>query len=97
MWNRTANGKVAVSSIRPDRIARSFMAIAGGSVFGVREGSWKYIYDATNREESLFDLTTDPKEQHDLSATEAVRAKRLHQRVAAWVTFEDAFLWGREN
>ena len=74
-----------------------FLAIAGGDVFGVREGDWKYIYDVTSARESLFDLGTDPIEQRDLAKSESERAKRLRQRVAAWVTFEDAFLWGREN
>ena len=74
-----------------------FMAIAGGDIFGVRDGDWKYIYDVTSARESLFNLATDPTEQHDLRANEAERAKNLRQHVAAWVTFEDAFLWGKEN
>ncbi len=74
-----------------------FMAIAGGDIFGVREGDWKYIYDVTSARESLFNLASDPTEQHDVLANETERAKNLRQRVAAWVTFEDAFLWGKEN
>ena len=46
---------------RPDRAF--LMAIAGGDVFGVRDGRWKYIYDVTSAEESLFDLSADPAEQ----------------------------------
>ena len=80
---------------RPDRAF--FMAIAGGDVFGVRDGEWKYIYDVTSGHESLFQLGNDPEEQHDVVGNEPERAKRMRQRVAAWVTFEDAFLWGREN
>ncbi len=74
-----------------------FLAIAGGDLFGVREDNWKYIYDVTSARESLFNLAADPTEQSDLAKSEPERAKRLRQRVAAWVTFEDAFLWGREN
>ena len=74
-----------------------FLAIAGGDVFGVRDEEWKYVYDVTSGRESLFNLGGDPDEQRDLAATEPERANRLRQRVAAWVTFEDAFLWGREN
>ncbi|MEP6809663.1 MAG: sulfatase [Chthoniobacterales bacterium] len=82
----------------PARPPRAFfMAIAGGSVFGVREGDWKYIYDVTTGRESLFNLRNDPKEQRDLSAQEAARMKPLRERVAAWVSFEEAFLWGRKN
>ncbi|HEX8616078.1 MAG TPA: sulfatase, partial [Thermoanaerobaculia bacterium] len=74
-----------------------FMAIAGGDIFGVREGDWKYIYDVTSARESLFNLRLDPDEQHDFAKGEPERAAQLRQRVAAWVEFEDAFLWGREN
>jgi phosphoglycerol transferase MdoB-like AlkP superfamily enzyme len=74
-----------------------FMAIAGGDVFGVRDDDWKYFYDVTSGQESLFNLRTDPREQQNVVAQEAERARELRQRVAAWVTFEDAFLWGREN
>lgn len=82
----------------PARPERAYlMAIAGGNIFGVREGEWKYIYDVTSGRESLFNLTADPQEQRDVSAQEPERARTLRQRVAAWVTFEDAFLWGREN
>ena len=73
------------------------MAIAGGDVFGVRDGRWKYIYDVTTSEELLFDLTADPTEQRDVAAREPQVSLELRRRVAAWVAFEDAFLWGREN
>ena len=73
------------------------MAIAGGDLFGVREGDWKYIYDVTSEGESLFNLTTDPQEQHNLAPTETARSAEMRRRIAAWVTFEDAYLWGREN
>ena len=82
----------------PDRPPRAyFMAIAGGDIFGVREGDWKYVYDVASGRESLFNLRLDPEEQHDFAAGEPEQSRRLRQRVAAWVTFEDAFLQGREN
>ena len=80
---------------RPERAY--FMAIAGGDIFGVREGDWKYIYDVTSARESLFNLRLDPDEQHDFAKGEPERAAQLRERVAAWVEFEDAFLWGHEN
>ncbi|MFN2509501.1 MAG: sulfatase [Chthoniobacterales bacterium] len=88
-------GHSLFASQRPARAY--FMAIAGGDVFGVREGDWKYIYDVTTGQESLFHLASDPNEQRNLATREPERAKQLRQRVAAWVTFEDAFLQGREN
>lgn len=74
-----------------------FMAIAGGDLFGVREGDWKYIYDVTSGREMLFNLPADPHEQRNVAADEPARCTDLRKRVAAWVTFEDAYLWGREN
>ncbi|MFL6568050.1 MAG: sulfatase-like hydrolase/transferase [Chthoniobacterales bacterium] len=74
-----------------------FMAIAGGDVFGVREADWKYIYDVTSGSESLFNLRDDPNEVRNVVSGQPDRAKQLRERAAAWVTFEDAFLWSREN
>ena len=73
------------------------MAIGGGDIFGVREAGWKYMYDVTSGRELLFNLQLDPNEQRDLSAAEAGRALQLRRRVAAWVTFEEAFLWNHED
>jgi hypothetical protein len=73
------------------------MAIAGGDVFGVREGDSKYIFDVTSGRESLFDLAADPTEQNNTAATQPERCLELRRRLAAWVSFEDAYLWGREN
>jgi arylsulfatase A-like enzyme len=77
---------------RPERAF--FMATAGGNVFGLREADWKYMYDVTSGNESLFNLATDPKELRNLSGSEPGRAREMRERVAAWVTFEDAYLWG---
>jgi lipoteichoic acid synthase len=86
------------SMFDPARPSRVFlMAVAGGDVFGVRDEKWKYFYDVTSARESLFDLTADPDEQIDVAAREPAVCLQLRQRVAAWVTFEDAFLWGKEN
>ena len=80
---------------RPKRVF--LMAVAGGDVFGLRDENWKYFYDVTSARESLFDLAADPNEHTDLAAREPAICLQLRQRVAAWVTFEDAFLWGKEN
>lgn len=74
-----------------------FIAIGGGDIFGIREGEWKYFYDVTSGRESLFNLNRDPQEQTDLSGAEPGKCAELRRRVAAWVTFEDAFLQGRER
>ncbi|HSH38111.1 MAG TPA: sulfatase-like hydrolase/transferase [Chthoniobacterales bacterium] len=80
---------------RPNRVF--LMAVAGGDIFGVRDEQWKYFYDVTSARESLFDLGADPNEQIDIATREPAVSLQLRQRVAAWVTFEDAFLWGKEN
>lgn len=74
-----------------------FFAIAGGHIFGLRDGEWKYSYDVASGREFLFNLANDPKEQRNLAAAEAERAKTLRERIAAWVTFEDALLMGRDK
>jgi arylsulfatase A-like enzyme len=80
---------------RPNRAF--FMGIAGGDSFGLREAQWKYVYDVTSGQETLFDLSSDRDERHDAAPAQKDLCLRLRQRVAAWVTFEDAYLWGREN
>ena len=82
----------------PGRPNRAFlMAIAGGDVFGIRDGDWKYIYDVASGRELLFNLANDPTELRDLAAEHPAVSTELRQRVGAWVTFEDAFLQGRTN
>ena len=93
--DREWQGRSLFDPAHPNRTF--LMAIAGGDVFGVRDGRWKYIYDVTTAEESLFDLNVDPTEQTDVAAREPLVSLELRRRVAAWVAFEEAFLWGREN
>jgi hypothetical protein len=82
------------SLLQPDRPERAlFMAnVSSSFLFGVREAQWKYSYNATSGAEMLFDLETDPGEQVNCAAGEAARCKKLREKVAAWVGFEDAFL-----
>lgn len=82
----------------PARPSRAFfLTNVGEYLFGVREDSWKYIFDATGGSEMLFDLEHDPDEHHNAAMTEPERCRRLRQRIAAWVTFEDEFLRSRTN
>jgi len=74
-----------------------FLASVGDYLFGVREGNWKYVFDATHGRETLFDLSNDPQEQHNSAQGEPERCRRLRQRVAAWISFEDEYLRGRAN
>jgi hypothetical protein len=54
-------------------------------ILGVREDNWKYLFDLRAGTDELFDLATDPHEQRDLAASDAVRSARLRQRLAAWM------------
>jgi choline-sulfatase len=47
-------------------------------LYALRSGQWKYI-DAPKPE--LFDLARDPKEEHDLSGTDAKRLAQFHETV----------------
>lgn len=93
--DREWQGHSLFDPARPNRAY--FMAIGGGNIFGVRDGEWKYMHDVTNGRELLFHLGRDPTEQDDLAGREPARARELRERVAAWVTFEEAFLRGHEN
>lgn len=67
------------------RVPRAYFYVAEDHFrLGVREGRWKYIYDLREGSDELFDLETDPNEQHNLAAREPARATRLRQRLAAW-------------
>jgi arylsulfatase A-like enzyme len=60
--------------------------------FGVREGEWKYIYNATLGSESLYHLASDPEERRDRAADEPDRSRRLRERVAAFIAAEERHL-----
>ena len=63
--------------------------------FGLREGAWKYMYSATVGIEQLFHLPDDPDEQRDLSGSRPDVARRMRQRVAAFIAAEERHLEGQ--
>jgi len=76
------------SVFAPDRPPRAYFYAANDLyLLGVREGKWKYIYDATRAREELYDLANDPDEQRSLAAANTERCRVLRQRLASWRSF----------
>lgn len=69
-----------------DRRPRAYFFVANDNyLLGVREDHWKYIFDATNGREELYDLEADPEERHNLKDERPELCRRLRQRLAARV------------
>ena len=67
------------------RVPRAYFYVAKDHfTLGVREDSWKYIFDLRAGTEELYDLDGDPTEQLNLAAANPGRCARLRQRLAAW-------------
>ncbi|HVY62792.1 MAG TPA: sulfatase-like hydrolase/transferase, partial [Planctomycetota bacterium] len=69
-----------------------FFSAAQDYVLGMRDEGWKYIFDATDGREELYDLAADPDEQRNVAGASPERCRRCRQRVAAWVDFEGEHL-----
>jgi arylsulfatase A-like enzyme len=73
------------SLFAPTRVPRAYFYVAEDHfTLGVREENWKYLFDLREGAEELYDLATDPAEQHNVSASHPERCARLRQRLAAW-------------
>ena len=75
---------------RPQRAY--YLASIGEYLFGVRDGKWKYTFEATSGREFLTDLTVDPHELKNCAGSEPDVCRELRHRVSAWVDFEDKFM-----
>jgi len=76
------------SLLRPSESRRAyFFGMRNDYLFGVREGSLKYIFNSTAGSDELYDLRADPLEQHNLSPGQPEVRHRLRQRIAAWIEF----------
>ena len=81
------------SMFDPARPQRAYyLASIGEYLFGVRDGKWKYTFEATSGREFLTDLTVDPHESKNLAEFQPEVCRELRHRVAAWVDFEDEFM-----
>jgi arylsulfatase A-like enzyme len=62
-------------------------------LFGVIDGDWKYVYNATSGRRQLFNLASDPGERRDVLCDSAERQPAdLHSRLASWVHFQNQYL-----
>ena len=52
--------------------------------YAVRQGDWKYIFLVGNNRQYLFNLATDPEEQHNLLTQQPELAKSLHAKLEHW-------------
>lgn len=67
------------------RPARAYFYAANDEyLLGVREGTFKYVYNATRGREQLFDLSKDPDEKANVAAQFHEKCRVLRQRLAAW-------------
>ncbi|HZL37496.1 MAG TPA: sulfatase-like hydrolase/transferase [Tepidisphaeraceae bacterium] len=74
----------------PNRPSRAYFYGANNDyLLGMREGDWKYIYNATTGYDELYDLKIDPLEQNDISAQNPKVCHDLRRRVGAWVRHLD--------
>lgn len=55
------------------------------ALFAIYDGDWKYIRGSGQGREQLFNLGTDPKEEHDLSAQEPERCARMSDMLDKWL------------
>jgi arylsulfatase A-like enzyme len=69
----------------PRRTGRAYFYAANDDyLLGVREGKWKYIYNATRGRDELYDMEADPQELKNVAREHAELCQRLRQRLAAW-------------
>jgi arylsulfatase A-like enzyme len=61
-----------------------FYAANDDYLLGVREGKWKYVYNATRGRDELYDMEADPDELRNVAKDHAELCQRLRQRLAAW-------------
>jgi arylsulfatase A-like enzyme len=65
-----------------------FFGMRNDYLYGVREGAFKYIFNASQGRGELFDVIHDPDEHTNLSASQPELAQTLRQRLAAWVEYD---------
>ena len=60
-------------------------------LFGYRDESRKFIYDAGTNSTEVYDLQSDPRESFNVAAASSGMAALAQQRRAAWVQYQQCF------
>ena len=81
------------SLFRDDRSGRVyFYAPFGPSLFGLRDGDRKVIFDADQGETEVYDLAADPLERANRAADSPELARAGGDRLAAWAQYQEKYL-----
>ncbi len=77
------------SLMDPNRPQRSYFSCNTGNLLeGMRQGNDKFIYNLTEAREELYDLASDPTEQHNQAKEKPELCKVYRERLAAWANFQ---------
>jgi arylsulfatase A-like enzyme len=74
-----------------NRFPRVYLFGPYSGLFGEREGKWKLIYNPIAGSAELYDLATDPNEQHNLAFKYPELVESGRDRLAAWVQYQKRF------
>jgi len=61
-------------------------------LFGMREGNYKFIYNATRDSYQLYDLAKDPQETKDISKENEAYVKEASGHVRAWMYYQASYM-----
>ena len=76
------------SLLSPSHSARCyFYGVMDDYLLGVREGQYKYVFNATLGQQALYDLANDHQEQTNIAPQHPDVCRSLRQRLAAWVQY----------
>jgi phosphoglycerol transferase MdoB-like AlkP superfamily enzyme len=56
---------------------------------GLRDGKWKYIYNATTNTSELYDLEKDPLETNNVASKNRDIVKKEYELLGAWVQYQN--------
>lgn len=69
-----------------------FFAPWADNWFGIREGKYKLLYNATLNEYELYDLENDPFEEKNIENEQAEISFRLKKKLRGWVKYQKVYM-----